>query len=108
MTNGREVVILSGARTPIGKYGGALKDVRPTELGALAAREAIRRAVTLLDRLPRLPVALRQAKHGRHRTTVQLRDHLGLRVEPAIDAEALQILAAVVESRHLASHTNPP
>jgi acetyl-CoA C-acetyltransferase len=44
MTNGREVVILSGARTPIGKYGGALKDVRPTELGALAAREAIRRA----------------------------------------------------------------
>ena len=44
MTNGREVVILSGARTPIGKYGGALKDVRPTELGAVAAREAIRRA----------------------------------------------------------------
>jgi acetyl-CoA C-acetyltransferase len=44
MTNGREVVIVSGARTPIGKNGGALKDVRPTELGALVAREAIRRA----------------------------------------------------------------
>jgi acetyl-CoA C-acetyltransferase len=44
VNTGREVVILSGARTPIGRYGGALKDVRPTELGALAAREAIKRA----------------------------------------------------------------
>ncbi len=40
----REVVILSGVRTAIGDYGGSLKDVPPTELGATAIREAIARA----------------------------------------------------------------
>ena len=39
-----EVVILSAARTPIGKYGGALRDVHPAELGAVASRAAIERA----------------------------------------------------------------
>jgi acetyl-CoA C-acetyltransferase len=39
-----DVVILSAARTPIGKYGGAFKDVHPAELGAVAARAAIDRA----------------------------------------------------------------
>jgi acetyl-CoA C-acetyltransferase len=40
----REVVIVSGARTAIGSYGGALKDIPPTELGAQVVREAIARA----------------------------------------------------------------
>jgi acetyl-CoA C-acetyltransferase len=40
----REVVVLSGARTAIGDYGGALKDVPPTALGATAIREAVARA----------------------------------------------------------------
>lgn len=44
MSNGREVVIVSGVRTAIGDFGGALKDVAPTELGAQVTREAIRRA----------------------------------------------------------------
>jgi acetyl-CoA C-acetyltransferase len=39
-----DVVILSAARTPIGKYGGSFKDVHPAELGAVAARAAIERA----------------------------------------------------------------
>jgi acetyl-CoA C-acetyltransferase len=39
-----EVVILSGARTAIGKYGGGLKDVPPSDLGAVVVREAITRA----------------------------------------------------------------
>jgi acetyl-CoA C-acetyltransferase len=41
---GREVLILGAARTPIGKYGGALRDMHPAELGAVAARSAIERA----------------------------------------------------------------
>jgi acetyl-CoA C-acetyltransferase len=41
---GRDVVILGAARTPIGKFGGAFKDVHATELGAIAARAAIARA----------------------------------------------------------------
>lgn len=44
MEGGREVVILSGARTAIGKYGGSLKDKSPGELGTLAAKAAIERA----------------------------------------------------------------
>ena len=39
-----EVFIVSAARTPIGTFGGALKDAAPTELGALVTREAIARA----------------------------------------------------------------
>jgi acetyl-CoA C-acetyltransferase len=42
--NQREVVVLSAVRTPIGKYGGALKDVPPTVLGAKVVAEAVKRA----------------------------------------------------------------
>ena len=42
--NGREVVVVSGVRTAIGDFGGALKDIPPTELGARVAKEAIARA----------------------------------------------------------------
>lgn len=44
MSETREVVILSGVRTAIGDYGGSLKDIPPTELGARVVREAVRRA----------------------------------------------------------------
>ena len=40
----REVVIASAARTPIGNYGGALKDSTAVALGAVAVKEAISRA----------------------------------------------------------------
>src|SRR5438105_1082286 len=42
--NGREVVVLSGVRTGVGKYGGSLKDIPPTHLAALVIREAVQRA----------------------------------------------------------------
>jgi acetyl-CoA C-acetyltransferase len=40
----REVVVLSGVRTAVGKYGGSLKDFPPTKLGAMVVREAVSRA----------------------------------------------------------------
>ena len=40
----RDVVILSAARTPIGSFGGALKSVPTRTLGAIAVKEAIKRA----------------------------------------------------------------
>lgn len=40
----REVVIVSAVRTPIGSFGGTLKDLSAVALGAIAAREAIKRA----------------------------------------------------------------
>ncbi|HNZ83279.1 MAG: acetyl-CoA C-acetyltransferase [Sedimentibacter sp.] len=40
----REVVIVSAVRTPIGSFGGSLKDVSAVKLGAVAAKEALNRA----------------------------------------------------------------
>lgn len=40
----REVVIASAVRTPIGAFGGALKDVPAVDLGALVIKEAVNRA----------------------------------------------------------------
>src|SRR5436305_7459493 len=40
----QEAVILSAVRTPIGRYAGTLKDVRPDDLAAVAIAEAVRRA----------------------------------------------------------------
>ena len=39
-----EAVILSAVRTPIGRYGGVLSDVRPDDLSALVIKEAVERA----------------------------------------------------------------
>ncbi len=44
MAVGREVVVLSGVRTPVGSYGGSLKDFSPATLGAMVIREAVARA----------------------------------------------------------------
>src|SRR6202012_2506965 len=44
MVNQREVVICNPVRTPIGAFGGSLKDVSATELGAAAVRETLRRS----------------------------------------------------------------
>jgi acetyl-CoA C-acetyltransferase len=40
----REVVVVSGARTGIGDYGGSLKDLPATKLGTIAIKEAVARA----------------------------------------------------------------
>src|SRR6185295_11575245 len=40
----KEVFILGGARTPMGEYGGALRDLSAIELGAIAARAALERS----------------------------------------------------------------
>ena len=39
-----DVVIISGVRTPIGKFQGGLQDFSATQLGAIAVREAVKRA----------------------------------------------------------------
>lgn len=44
MTEFKDVVIVSGARTAVGSYGGSLKDVSAIDLGALVVKEAIKRA----------------------------------------------------------------
>src|ERR1700683_2380170 len=39
-----EIVIVSGCRTPVGKFQGSLSDISATKLGAVAVREAVKRA----------------------------------------------------------------
>ncbi len=40
----REVVIVEGVRTPVGRRNGVLKDIRPDELAALTLKELVNRA----------------------------------------------------------------
>ncbi len=40
----KEIIIASAVRTPIGSFGGALKDISAVDLGALVIKEAITRA----------------------------------------------------------------
>ncbi len=44
METPEEAVILAAVRTPMGRYAGALKDVRPDDLAATTIAEAVRRA----------------------------------------------------------------
>ena len=44
MSSINEAVIISAVRTPVGKFLGALKNFKATELGAIAVREAVKRA----------------------------------------------------------------
>ncbi|MEJ7675097.1 MAG: hypothetical protein WKF59_20930 [Chitinophagaceae bacterium] len=40
----KEVYIMSAVRTPLGSFGGALKDIPATKLGAIAIKGAIEKA----------------------------------------------------------------
>src|SRR5215469_12874123 len=44
MNSRDEVVIISGCRTPVGKFQGSLSDFSATQLGAVVVREAVKRA----------------------------------------------------------------
>src|SRR5713226_8371992 len=44
MASLKQPVIISAVRTPVGKFLGALKDFKATDLGALVVREAVARA----------------------------------------------------------------
>src|SRR6516164_4239338 len=55
-----DVVIVGAARPPIGRSGGALRNVHPAELGAVAARAAIERAGLTADAIDEVLIG-----HGR-------------------------------------------
>jgi 3-oxoadipyl-CoA thiolase len=43
MTSGRDAVIVAALRTPVGKYGGVLREVRPDDLSALLLKALIQK-----------------------------------------------------------------
>jgi len=67
MSNNTSVVILSGARTPVGGFQGVFSNTSATELGAIASREALARSGVPADSIEEvlmgcvLPAGLAQA-----------------------------------------------
>ena len=60
-----DVYLCDGVRTPIGRYGGAFRDVHPAELGAVAARAALERAGVAPEQVDEVIVGhARQAGSG--------------------------------------------
>ena len=51
MTSHSDIFIVSGARTAIGTFGGALSSFRPSDLGTLVIKEAIARAGITADKV---------------------------------------------------------
>jgi acetyl-CoA C-acetyltransferase len=47
----RDVVIVGAARTPVGSFGGALRDIPAVELGRIAVQEALKRAAIKPDQV---------------------------------------------------------
>jgi acetyl-CoA C-acetyltransferase len=47
----KEVVIVGAARTPVGRFGGALKDIPAVKLGVIAVQEALKRAQVAPDQV---------------------------------------------------------
>jgi acetyl-CoA C-acetyltransferase len=65
MTHPNDIVAVSGVRTPIGSFGGTLRDVPVYDLGALAIRTAIERAGIQSDQVDKVIYACcRQAGNG--------------------------------------------
>lgn len=86
----REVVVLSGARTPIGDFGGALKSLSPATLATRVTKEAIARAGIN-------PVEIRHLIAG-HVIPTEARDlYLGRVV--ALEAGLPQTVAALTLNR---------
>jgi acetyl-CoA C-acetyltransferase len=65
MAEGADVVIVGAARTPIGRYGGAFRNVHAAELGAVVTVEALRRAGVQPDQVDEVLMGhARQAASG--------------------------------------------
>ena len=47
----KDVVIVGAARTPVGRFGGALKDIPAVKLGVIAVQEVLRRAKVAPDQV---------------------------------------------------------
>jgi acetyl-CoA C-acetyltransferase len=69
----RDVVIISGVRTPIGNFGGSLKDTPVVQLGALVIREALKRAGLRPETSPTLMDLGAEALKGEKKTALEQR-----------------------------------
>jgi acetyl-CoA acetyltransferase family protein len=84
----REVVFLSGVRTPFGTFGGSLRDVSAIELGVVASKAA-------LDRASIAPAEIQQIIFGNvlytTNDTIYFARHVALRSGCPIESPALTV-----------------
>lgn len=60
-----DIVVISACRTPMGKFGGSLKDIPSFDLGAIVVREALKRAALSGDQVDDVILgSCRQAGNG--------------------------------------------
>ena len=84
----KDVLILSGARTPMGEYGGALKDLSAIELGAIAARAAIERGGISPDQIDHTVVGNAMQTSG---DAIYGARHVALKAGVPVDKPALTV-----------------
>ena len=88
MLKAGEIAIVSGVRTPMGRYCGRLKDFTAMELGAIAAREAIQRAGVGAQEFDHVVFGNAQQTSG---DALYGARHVGLRAGLPIETPALTV-----------------
>ena len=84
----KEIVVLGGARTAFGTYGGALRDVSATDLGIVAAKGALERSRVAPDKIDQVIFGNVLQTSG---DAVYLSRHVGLKSGVPKEAPALTI-----------------
>ncbi len=84
----KDVVILGGARTAFGTYGGALRDVSATDLGVVAAKGALERSKVPAAKIDQVILGNVLQTSG---DAVYFARHVGLKAKVPIEAPALTI-----------------
>ncbi|RAK14089.1 acetyl-CoA C-acetyltransferase [Anoxybacillus vitaminiphilus] len=84
----KEVVLIEGARTPFAEFCGSFREISATDLGAIAAREAIRKAKIEPEEVDQVVFGnVQQSSRDAH----YLARHVGLKAHLPIDVPALTI-----------------
>ena len=100
-----DIAIVSGARTPFGRYCGKLKDFTAQELGAIAAQGAIDRAGVKAEEFDHVVFGNAQQTSG---DAIYGARHVGLRAGVPIEVPALTVnrlcgsgMQAMIDAAHL-------
>jgi acetyl-CoA acetyltransferase family protein len=88
MPNTTDIAIVSGVRTPMGRYCGKLKDFTAMELGAVAAKGAIERAGVDAKEIDHVVIGNAQQTSG---DALYGARHVGLRAGVPIETPALTV-----------------
>ncbi|HXG67031.1 MAG TPA: acetyl-CoA C-acetyltransferase [Blastocatellia bacterium] len=84
----KDVLILGGARTPMGEYGGALRELSAIELGAIAARAALERSKVSPDQIEHTVIGNAMQTSG---DAIYGARHVALKAGVPIDKPALTV-----------------